>query len=184
MSMLQYQILYSFAVLCILVVLNYLIDSQIKNINFKYRLKQTRGIEIKKFLKATSILLFFLALIIIWGLNPHNLWVIGSTVISFIGIGFFASWSFLSNIFASFILFFTSPFKIGDYILFKEGSEDMVGKIHDMTLVYIFIQKDEGGTICVPNNVILQRTVVKYSSKEHIHITEKAIKAEESDVKK
>ncbi|ACF13972.1 conserved hypothetical protein [Chloroherpeton thalassium ATCC 35110] len=184
MGTLQYQLLYSFLVLCLLIILNYLIDSKIKNTNFKYHLKQTRGIGIRKFLKATSVLLFVLALIIVWGLNPDNLWVVGSTVISFIGIGFFASWSFLSNIFAAFILFFTSPFKIGDYISFKESSEDMFGKVHDMTLVYVFIKKDEGGTICIPNNVILQRTVIKYSAKEHFQrINAKSSGEKESDGK-
>jgi small-conductance mechanosensitive channel len=137
----------------------------VKNANLRFNLKQSRGYRIQKVLKIGTYLLFFLSLLIIWGFKPDNIWIVGSAVLSFIGIGLFASWSFFSNILASFILFFTSPYKIGDTISFKEGSEDFKGKITDMTTIFVYVTNDEGGEISIPNNQLLQRVVLKHPRK-------------------
>ena len=83
--------------------------------------------------------------------------------ISVIGIAFFASWSFLSNVFAGLLLFYSSPFKIEDLITIKDGNNDITGEVIDMTLFYVFLKDDSGNKINIPNNVILQKIVVKHS---------------------
>ncbi len=162
MTTFQYQITFSIIIIAITIVLNLLVTYVVKSANVRFNLKQSRGIHIQKVLKLSLFLLLFLALLVIWGIKPDNIWIIGSAFFSFIGIGLFASWSFFSNILASFILFFTSPYKIGDTISFKEGSEDLKGLVTDMTLVFVFITNDEGGVISIPNNQILQRVILKY----------------------
>ncbi len=85
--------------------------------------------------------------------------------ISVIGIAFFASWSLLSNVFAALLLYYSSPFKIEDSITIKDSNGGITGEVFDMTLFYVFLKDDSGDKINIPNNVILQKIVVKHSKK-------------------
>jgi len=168
MTTLQYQIFFSLISFAITIVLNLIVKYLVNSANIRYHLKHSRGTHIQKVLKLSLYTLLFLTLLVIWGIKPDNVWIVGSAVFSFVGIGLFASWSFLSNILASLILFFTSPYKIGDVISFHESSKDFKGLVTDMTLIFVYITQDDGSVISIPNNQILQRVIIKHPKKPHV----------------
>ena len=51
-----------------------------------------------------------------WSINFHNFLAATGAVLATIGIGFFAGWSSLSNVTASFIMFWRFPMHVGDKI--------------------------------------------------------------------
>jgi small-conductance mechanosensitive channel len=61
------------------------------------------------------------------------------------------------------LLFFTVPFKIEDMITIKEGDNIITGTIVDMTLFYVYLEDNAGNRINIPNNIILQKIVLKHT---------------------
>ncbi len=114
---------------------------------------------LQKSLKYLASVMVVIVLVLIWGINFASLWVIGASLIGFAGAALFATWSFISNIFAAFVLFFSSPYGMGDRVSFKDGDLLHEGVIDDMTLFYVYIRDSESSRVCIPNNAILQKAV-------------------------
>lgn len=113
-------------------------------------------------LKVINILLLLIALTIllgIWGLKGRDLFLFTSSVVTVIGVAFFAQWSILSNLSAGLILFFNHPLRIGDYIEIKDNELSVLGRVDDITVFFIHIITTEDELVTVPNNIILQKTV-------------------------
>ena len=100
---------------------------------------------------------FIIALISVWGINVKNLWISITSILAVIAIGFFAIWSLLSNICAGVILFFTSPFKVDDYI--EILPENITGKVLAVNLFFALLEDDEGYHINVPNSLFFQKYI-------------------------
>ncbi len=100
-----------------------------------------------------------LALAIIWGVQPQNMWVAMSSIFAVIGVAMFAQWSILSNITAGLIIFFTTPFHIGDeiHILDKDSPIDAV--IENILTFHTHLRTLEGELIIIPNSLFLQKIV-------------------------
>ncbi|MBC8524735.1 MAG: hypothetical protein ISR54_05015 [Chlorobium phaeobacteroides] len=64
---------------------------------------------------------FLSSLVLIWGIDLQAALVILSSMFAVVGVGLFAGWSILSNITASFVIFFSAPCKIGDTIRIVDG---------------------------------------------------------------
>ena len=71
------------------------------------------------------ILVGISAVVGIWGIEKEKLVLFISSVLTILGIAFFAQWSILSNITAGLILFFSHPLKLGDYIKILENSKEI-----------------------------------------------------------
>jgi small-conductance mechanosensitive channel len=113
-----------------------------------------------KSLSYALFILFGISLILIWGIRFTSIWILGTSILGFVGVALFATWSMLSNILAAFILFFTQPFGIGDNITVA-GDPEQSGIVNDMTLFYIYVSNEEGKVICIPNNLIIQQVVIR-----------------------
>jgi MscS family membrane protein len=81
------------------------------------------------------------------------------------GIALFASWSILSNITASVILFFNFPFKIGSRIRIMDLDDSVEGVVKDITFFAILIEIDNGGLVSFPNNMAIQKAIVHVKEK-------------------
>jgi len=101
-------------------------------------------------------ILFFTAVIIILGIDLHDLTIFFSSLLAIIGIAFFAQWSLLSNLTASIIIFFYHPLKIGDRIRVLNKDYNISGRVIDMTGFYVLIETMEEKEVTVPNSVVLQ----------------------------
>lgn len=99
------------------------------------------------------------ALAIIWGVQPQNMLVALSSIFAVIGVAMFAQWSILSNITAGIIIFFTTPFKIGDeiHILDKDTPIDAI--IENILTFHTHLRTKDNELIIIPNSLFLQKIV-------------------------
>jgi Small-conductance mechanosensitive channel len=96
---------------------------------------------------------------IIWGVRPQNMLVAFSSIFAVIGVAFFAQWSILSNIAAGIILFFTTPFHIGDEISILDKDMPIHATIENILTFYTHLRTKEGELIVIPNSLFLQKIV-------------------------
>lgn len=116
-------------------------------------------------------IIFFIALFIIWGVQKDDIVVTLSSVLTVIGIAFFAQWSILSNITSGIILLFSFPFKIGDIIRIHDKDFPIEAEIEDIRAFHTYLRTKEGEMITYPNTLLLQKgiSVIKdhsFSEKE------------------
>jgi small-conductance mechanosensitive channel len=90
-----------------------------------------------------------------------------------LGIGFFAQWSILSNITASFILFFYHPIRIGHRIKIIDKDYNWVGEVKNITAFYFFIETDAGENISLPNSLVMQKGIEILAKEESVEKEDK-----------
>jgi MscS family membrane protein len=129
----------------------------------KHELDDSQRIYANKFFNFTLSIILFILLGIIWDISVKGLSVYFASVFAVVGVALFAQWSIISNITASIILFFNSPFKIGSRIRIMDKDDSVEGKVHDITFFNIHIETDDGTIISYPNNLALQRPIVLMS---------------------
>ncbi|MFN5889834.1 MAG: mechanosensitive ion channel domain-containing protein [Bacteroidota bacterium] len=162
----QIQIIESIAV-----IIGYIITHSITSVFINNSLKQThlqRGRR-KMIIKAVHLLSFLTAIVIlsaIWGLKQNEIAVFVGTILTALGIAFFAQWSLLSNITSSLLLFFNHPVKIGDTLQVLDKDCPFEGEVTDLTYFFIHLRTQEGAIITIPNALIFQKaiTVVEKSN--------------------
>lgn len=126
---------------------------------FKYqsgRIKITNKI-------AGVLLLIILAvfLIIIWGVDQSKLLIFLSTILTILGVAFFAQWSIISNITSTLIIFFNHPIKIGDSLTIMDKDYQVEGTLSDIGIFFVIIKTKEGKKITIPSNVFMQKMIKK-----------------------
>jgi len=148
----------------LIVVLGYIIVQYITKRYVNNSLKQVhlqRGRR-KMIIKAAQLLTFLSAVILlsaIWGLRQNEIAVFVGTVLTALGIAFFAQWSLLSNVTSSLLLFFNHPVKIGDTIRVLDKDYPFEGEVSDLTYFFVYLKTSQGEIITIPNSLILQKSV-------------------------
>lgn len=119
-----------------------------------------------KYINVLITILFFITLILIWGVQAKDIFITISSVATVIGVAMFAQWSILSNITSGIILFFSFPFKIGDVILIHDKDYLVEGEIEDIGAFHVTLRSKEGEVVIYPNNLFFQKgiSVFKKSS--------------------
>ncbi|UTA48772.1 mechanosensitive ion channel family protein [Simiduia sp. 21SJ11W-1] len=119
-------------------------------------------------LRSINTVLFIvygLVLLGLLGLDFSDIEVLLSSMFAVVGVAFFAQWSILSNITASSIIFFSFPYRVGDWVSVVEKDVDISGQVEDITLFHVLIRNLRGELITYPNNLILQKPVVRLKQK-------------------
>ncbi len=125
-------------------------------------IQQSRGILIKKIINVILLSICIIFVFLIWGVNQSDLAVFVGSVLTVVGVAFFAQWSILSNITSSLIIFFKHPVKLNDSISLLEGKDYVIeGKVINIGLFFITLQTIEGEEITVPNNIFIQKSIRK-----------------------
>lgn len=117
---------------------------------------------IEPVLRAISIIiksLAFVVIITIWGVDKQNVVVALSSVFAVIGVALFAQWSILSNITAGLIIFFNSPFTIGDKIRILDKDFPTEAIIIHIKTFYTHLRTEDGTLHVYPNNLLLQKGI-------------------------
>ena len=102
-----------------------------------------------------------LVVTVIWGIDFKGILIFASSFFAVVGISLFASWSILSSITSSVIIFFKFPYRIGDAIHLFDGDNSLKGTITDMTLFYIQIETAEGEVVAYLNNLAIQKPIAR-----------------------
>lgn len=118
------------------------------------------------FLIGTTALLAVLQL---FGVSAGVLWGAFTGFATVAAVAFFAAWSVLTNIFCSFLILVTRPFRIFDHIEVLDNGEKpgLGGQVIDINLVYVTLLERHGdgfeSQLRVPNSQFFQRAVRRWS---------------------
>lgn len=102
------------------------------------------------------------------GVSAGVLWGAFTGFATVAAVAFFAAWSVLTNIFCSFLILTTRPFRLHDYIELLDDGEKrgLRGQVVDINLIYVTLQEThpEGGEsqLRVPNSHFFQRAVRRW----------------------
>lgn len=144
----------------ILFLIAYFVTKNIINNSLKKtQLERTRR---KIIIKAIHLFIILAAAILIsgiWGLKQNEIAVFVSSILTALGIAFFAQWSLLSNITSSVILFFNHPLKLGDVIKVLDKDYPFEGEVTELTYFFIHLKTINNEVITIPNSLILQKSI-------------------------
>ena len=141
-------------------------NSAVLKYGSQQKIIEKRIVYIKKLLRLLLLLVFFVSLAVIWGIDFKGILILTSSLFAVVGISLFASWSILSNFTSGIILLFSFPHKIGDRIKVIDGDNSVEGKIIDMTIFSIQIEDENKNIISYPNNLAMQKPIMKINPGE------------------
>ncbi|MBL7766044.1 MAG: mechanosensitive ion channel [Chitinophagaceae bacterium] len=159
MELLNIQILESAILLIAYFVMYFVIKKIINNTLKNTPLQRDRRKNIIKILHLFSAIIAIIFLAGIWGFKQNEIAAFASTILTALGIAFFAQWSLLSNITSSMILFFNHPLKLGDTIKVLDKEYPYEGEITELTYFFLHLKTSNGEIITIPNSIILQKSV-------------------------
>ena len=158
-SLLKNEVLYTVILLVVLYTLNSLLKRAIR----RFGRNSAINMNSRKIIFYLSNLLFYIlafgGISLIWGVNLEDFSLFITSVLAFVGIGFVAQWSILSNLTASVILFFSHPLRLGNRVRVLDKDFDWTGKVVDITAFYLFMQTDDGRMITIPTNLVIQKGI-------------------------
>jgi len=153
------QIIETTALLVGYIIIHYITKTFVNNSLKNTHLQRGRR---KIIIKAVHLLSFLTAIILlsaVWGLKQNEIAVFVGTILTALGIAFFAQWSLLSNITSSILLFFNHPIKIGDTIKVLDKDYPFEGEVSDLTYFFVHLKTESGEIITIPNSLLLQKSV-------------------------
>jgi small-conductance mechanosensitive channel len=153
------QIITTGIVTVVLTVIRYFSVKLIKKYSIKSEVLEYRKNLVIKYISVFFTTLFFIGLIIIWGVNTDDLFLTISSVLTVIGVALFAQWSILSNITSGFIVLFSFPFKIGDTIKVHDKDFPIEGEIISIHTFYTLVKTLDGELVTYPNSLFLQKGI-------------------------
>src|SRR5690554_6767108 len=158
-SLLKNEVLYTVILLVVLYTLNSLLKRAIR----RFGRNSAINMNSRKIIFYLSNLLFYIlafaGISLIWGVNLEDFSLFITSVLAFVGIGFVAQWSILSNLTASVILFFSHPLRLGNRVRVLDKDFDWTGRVVDITAFYLFMRTDDGRTITIPTNLVIQKGI-------------------------
>lgn len=165
MNIQNIQILESLAILFFYVVAYFVTKTGINNALKNTQLQRARRKIIIKVLHLFTSITVVILLAGVWGLKQNEIAVFASTILTALGIAFFAQWSLLSNITSSVILFFNHPLKLGDTIKVLDKDCPIEGEITELTYFFVHLKTTNDEIITIPNALILQKPVTLIQNK-------------------
>ncbi|ELA7354856.1 MULTISPECIES: mechanosensitive ion channel family protein [Vibrio] len=158
---LGYKLLMGIFVLIAYRILKRIVNRAILNLATTKGVKKARLSFIQRCFDVALLFLTASIFAIITGIGYGDVSLFLSSIFAVLGVAFIAQWSILSNITASFLIFFVFPYRVGDRIKVVDKDEDICGEIQEISMFHVLIKHDNGNLITYPNNQILQKAVLK-----------------------
>jgi small-conductance mechanosensitive channel len=159
MNVYKIQILETLAILAFYVIAFFITKTIINNALKNTQLQRARRKMIVKAVHLFTSITVVILLAGVWGLQQNEIAVFASSILTVLGIAFFAHWSLLSNITSSIILFFNHPLKLGDTIKVMDKDFPFEGEVTELTYFFIHLKTQTGETITIPNSLMLQKSI-------------------------
>lgn len=153
------QIIETLAILVLYVIAFFVTRNIINNTLKKTQLQRGRRKIIIKAIHLFTTITVVILIAGVWGFEQKKIAVFASTILTALGIAFFAQWSLLSNITSSIILFFNHPLKLGDTIKVLDKDYPFEGEVSELTYFFVHLKTKNGETITVPNSLLLQKSI-------------------------
>ncbi|MBE4086342.1 mechanosensitive ion channel family protein [Vibrio parahaemolyticus] len=163
---LGYKVLMGVFVLIAYRILKRIVNRAILNLATSKGVKKARLSFIQRCFNVALLFLTASVFAIITGIGYGDVSLFLSSIFAVLGVAFIAQWSILSNITASFLIFFVFPYRVGDRIKVVDKDEDISGEIQEISMFHVLIKHDNGNLITYPNNQILQKAVLKLAKEK------------------
>jgi small-conductance mechanosensitive channel len=150
-----------------LTILRYITFKLVKRYALRSEVLEHRKNLVLKYISVFFTALFFVSLIIIWGVQKKDIFLTISSVLTVVGVALFAQWSILCNITSGFIVLFSFPFKIGDTIKIHSKEFPIEGEIISIHTFYTYLKTTDGELVTYPNSLFLQTAIS--TTKHHYH---------------
>ena len=173
MDNLFFNLLLSLAVIAIAVFAGSVLRRLAFRFGDRHGYEEGRIFQVVVLINLTMILLGLMGLSLIWGFTGRGFVVFFSSIFALVGIALFASWSILSNVTAALIVFFGAPYHVGDRIRVLDGDNTVTGRVRSMGLFYIDLEDGEGHNYTLPNNMLLQKTVIRLAEDQEMPCDQK-----------
>lgn len=121
---------------------------------------------IKRTVESLLMLITFVFILSIAGINMDDLGVFLGTLVAVLGVSLFAQWSILSNVTASVVVFFFFPYRVGDDVKILDGENSFEGTIKEIALFHVILLDELGNIITFPNAMVFQKAVVIQQPKQ------------------
>ncbi len=152
------QIIETLILFGVYVILHFVIKYVINNLLKKTRFETGRrrmAIRAVQLVSSVSTVIFLTG---IWGLKQNEIAVFAGTMLTVLGVAFFAQWSILSNITSSILLFFNHPIKLGDYIRVLQKDTGYEGEVVELNYFFIHIKTNQNEIITIPNSHFFEKS--------------------------
>ncbi|EHR1012081.1 mechanosensitive ion channel family protein [Vibrio parahaemolyticus] len=163
---LGYKVLMGIFVLIAYRILKRIVNRAILNLATSKGVKKARLSFIQRCFNVALLFLTASVFAIITGIGYGDVSLFLSSIFAVLGVAFIAQWSILSNITASFLIFFVFPYRVGDRIKVVDKDEDISGEIQEISMFHVLIKHDNGNLITYPNNLMLQKAVLKLAKEK------------------
>jgi small-conductance mechanosensitive channel len=161
------QILETAIVLGVLMLINFAIRKWSYRISQKFHLGLERRRITTRVVNLLLLLIGAISIMGIWGLDQKELFVFLTSTLTVLGVGFFATWSILSNITSGLLLYFNHPLHIGDHVKIMDKEAPVEGTLKDISMFFMHIETVNGETVTIPNSVVTQKTISIKNNQEN-----------------
>jgi small-conductance mechanosensitive channel len=152
MKAINIQIIETLIILGCYIILYFVFKTVINNFLKRTRLERSRR---KMAIRAVQLFTTITTIILltgVWGFKQSEIAFFASTILTALGIAFFAQWSLLSNITSSILIFFNHPVKLGDYVKVLHKDYHYEGEVTEMNYFFVHIKTNDDEIITIPNS--------------------------------
>lgn len=107
------------------------------------------------------------------GVSAAVIWSAFTGFAAVAAVAFFAAWSVLSNLFCSFLIYTSAPFRVGDRLEILDASDKpgVKGRVAEIGLLYTVLQdmtseETQGAWLQIPNSAFFQKTIRRWPPEE------------------
>jgi small-conductance mechanosensitive channel len=145
------QIFETLLILAIYIVLYFLFKTIINNFLKKTRLERGRRKMAIRTVQLFMTLTTTILLTGVWGFKQSEIALFASSILTALGVAFFAQWSLLSNISSSILIFFNHPVKLGDFIKVLHKDYQYEGEVIELSYFFVHLKTLNNEIITIPN---------------------------------
>jgi small-conductance mechanosensitive channel len=167
------QIIETAIILGCYIILYLIFKTVINNFLKKTRLERSRR---KMAIRAVQLFTTMAAVILltgVWGFKQDEIALFASTILTALGIAFFAQWSLLANITSSILIFFNHPVKLGDYVKILHKDYHFEGEVTEMNYFFVHLKTKDNEIITIPNSHFFGNSFSVTENKEKYKETNK-----------
>jgi small-conductance mechanosensitive channel len=166
MKAINIQIIETVIILGCYIILYFIFKTVINNFLKKTRLERARR---KMAIRAVQLFTTMTVIVLltgVWGFKQDEIALFASTILTALGIAFFAQWSLLANITSSILMFFNHPVKLGDYIKVLSKDYQYEGEVTEMNYFFVHIRTNDNEIITIPNSHLFEKSFSVTQNKE------------------
>jgi small-conductance mechanosensitive channel len=161
------QIIETLVILGVYVLLYFIFKTIINNFLKKTSLERGRR---KMAIRAMQLFTTITAIILltgVWGFKQNEIAIFASSILTALGIAFFAKWSLLSNITSSILIFFNHPIKLGDSIKLLHKDYQYEGEVVELNYFFVYLKTRDNEIITIPNSDFFDKSFTVSKNKEN-----------------